>query len=81
MILVRPESAADLAEAKAFNDRLVERALAMEGTCTGEHGIGAGKIKSLKKELGDAVDLMVAVKKTFDPDNLLNPGKVVPLGD
>ena len=42
-------------------------------------GIGAGKIKSLKKELGDAVDLMVAIKRTFDPDNLMNPGKVVPL--
>jgi D-lactate dehydrogenase (cytochrome) len=79
MILVRPDSAADLAEAKAFNDRLVDRALAMEGTCTGEHGIGSGKIKSLEKEHGDAVDLMVAIKRTFDPDNLMNPGKVVPL--
>jgi D-lactate dehydrogenase (cytochrome) len=79
MILVRPDSDADLAEAKAFNDRLVNRALAMEGTCTGEHGIGSGKIKSLQKEHGDAVDLMVAIKRTFDPDNLMNPGKVVPL--
>jgi D-lactate dehydrogenase (cytochrome) len=81
MILVQPDSAADLAEAKAFNDRLVDRALAMEGTCTGEHGIGSGKIKSLKKEHGEAVDLMVAIKRTFDPDNLMNPGKVVPLAD
>jgi D-lactate dehydrogenase (cytochrome) len=79
MVLVRPESESDLAEAKAFNDRLVDRALAMEGTCTGEHGIGLGKIKSLEKELGGAVDLMVALKRTLDPDNLLNPGKVVPL--
>jgi D-lactate dehydrogenase (cytochrome) len=79
MILVRPDSAEDLAEAKAFNERLVERALSMEGTCTGEHGIGSGKIKSLEKEHGDAVDLMVALKRTFDPENLLNPGKVVPL--
>jgi len=79
MVLIRPESEADLAEAKAFNERLVDRALSMEGTCTGEHGIGSGKIGSLKKEHGDAVDLMVAIKRTFDPDNLMNPGKVVPL--
>ena len=79
MVLIRPESEADLAEAKAFNERLVDRALAMEGTCTGEHGVGSGKIGSLKKEHGDAVDLMVAIKRTFDPDNLMNPGKVVPL--
>jgi D-lactate dehydrogenase (cytochrome) len=79
MVLVRPDSEADLAEAKVFNERLVDRALSMEGTCTGEHGIGAGKIKSLKKEHGDAVDLMVAIKRTFDPENLMNPGKVVPL--
>jgi D-lactate dehydrogenase (cytochrome) len=79
MVLVRPDSAADLAEAKAFNDRLVDRALSMEGTCTGEHGIGSGKIKSLKKEHGEAVDLMAAIKRTLDPDNLMNPGKVVPL--
>ncbi len=79
MVLIRPDSDVDLDEAKAFNERLVDRALSMEGTCTGEHGIGSGKIKSLKKELGDAVDLMVAIKRTFDPDNLMNPGKVVPL--
>ncbi len=79
MLLVRPESDADLAEAKAFNERLVDRALAMEGTCTGEHGIGFGKIKSLEKEHGEGVGLMVAIKRTFDPENLLNPGKMVPL--
>jgi D-lactate dehydrogenase (cytochrome) len=79
MILVRPDAAADLAEAKAFNERLVDRALALEGTCTGEHGIGFGKIGSLKKEHGQAVDLMAAIKRALDPENLLNPGKVVPL--
>ena len=79
MILVRPDHPEDLDEAKAFNERLVNRALAMEGTCTGEHGIGAGKIGSLRKEHGEGVDLMVAIKRTFDPDNLMNPGKVVPL--
>ena len=79
MVLIRPDSAADLEEAKAFNARLVDRALALEGTCTGEHGVGSGKIGSLRKEHGEAVDLMVAIKRTFDPENLLNPGKVVPL--
>jgi D-lactate dehydrogenase (cytochrome) len=79
VILVRPDNAHDLEEAKAFNERVVDRALAMEGTCTGEHGIGLGKIASLRKELGDAVDLMTALKHAFDPDNLLNPGKVLPL--
>jgi len=78
MILVRPESESDLGEAKRFNERLVDRALAMEGTCTGEHGIGFGKIASLKKEHGEAVDLMAAIKRSLDPDNLLNPGKIVP---
>ena len=78
MILVMPDSKADLDEAKAFNDRLVNRALSMEGTCTGEHGIGSGKIASLQKELGEAVDLMSMLKRAFDPDNLFNPGKVVP---
>jgi D-lactate dehydrogenase (cytochrome) len=81
MILIRPEAESDLAEAKRFNERLVDRALAMEGTCTGEHGIGFGKIDWLRKEHGEAVDLMAAIKRTLDPENLLNPGKVVPAGD
>jgi len=76
-ILIQPDSESDLAEAKAFNERVVNRALAMEGTCTGEHGIGFGKMKSLRKELGEAVDLMATIKHAFDPENLMNPGKVV----
>lgn len=79
VILVRPGSESDLAEARAFNARLVERALALEGTCAGEHGIGLGKLNWLRKEHGEGVDWMVAIKRTFDPDNLLNPGKVVAL--
>jgi D-lactate dehydrogenase (cytochrome) len=80
VILVDPASQADLEEAKAINSRVVKRALAMEGTCTGEHGIGMGKQASLQAELGEEViDLMRDIKKLFDPDNLLNPGKVVPL--
>ncbi len=79
VILVDPASESDMEEAKALNKRLVKRALAMEGTCTGEHGIGMGKQASLEEELGEAVDLMRDLKRTFDPENLLNPGKVVTL--
>jgi D-lactate dehydrogenase (cytochrome) len=80
VILVDPNSKTDLEEAKALNSRLVTRALAMEGTCTGEHGIGMGKQGSLRAELGeDVMELMRDVKKVFDPDNLMNPGKVVTL--
>ena len=78
MILVDPDSPADLAEAESINSRLVERAIAMDGTCTGEHGIGIGKMAFLQREHGDAVDVMRAVKRALDPDNLLNPGKVIP---
>jgi len=80
-ILIRPDSESELEEAKAFNERVVNRALAMEGTCTGEHGIGFGKMKSLRKELGEAVDLMATLKHAIDPENLMNPGKVVTLPD
>ena len=78
VVLVRPDNQADLAEAKAFNERVVNRALDMEGTCTGEHGVGFGKMKWLSKEHGEALDLMRAIKRAFDPENLMNPGKVVP---
>jgi D-lactate dehydrogenase (cytochrome) len=79
MLLVDPAKPQDTELAKAFNKRLVERALRMEGTCTGEHGVGLGKQSSLRAELGDdMMDLMRDIKKLFDPDNLMNPGKVVP---
>src|SRR5213594_1603891 len=80
VILVDPGSRAEMDEAKALNARLVKRALAMEGTCTGEHGIGMGKQGSLQAELGeDVIGLMRDIKKVFDPHNLMNPGKVVTL--
>ena len=78
VILIDPGSEAELEEAKAINSRVVARALAMEGTCTGEHGIGLGKQASLRAELGEEViDVMRDIKKLFDPHNLMNPGKVV----
>ncbi len=80
VILIDPQSRPEMDEAKAINARLIARALAMEGTCTGEHGIGMGKMESMRMELGDdMMDLMRDIKKVFDPDNLMNPGKVVPL--
>jgi len=80
MFLIDPDKPEETELAKQFNQRLVERALRMEGTCTGEHGIGMGKIGSMRLELGDDVmDLMRDIKRVFDPDNLMNPGKVVPL--
>src|SRR5260370_8098757 len=76
-ILIRPESKADLEEAKEFNERVVNRALAMEGTCTGEHGIGFGKMRSLRKELGEAVGPMATLKRAIDPENPMDPAKIV----
>ena len=60
-----------------INDRLVKRALAMDGTCTGEHGVGYGKLEFLIAEHGEAVSVMRAIKQALDPDNILNPGKIV----
>jgi D-lactate dehydrogenase (cytochrome) len=79
MVPVRRDNAEDRDEVDAFNQRLVNRALAMEGTCTGEHGIGMGKIASLEAEHGEAIALMRAIKRALDPDNLFNPGKVLPV--
>jgi D-lactate dehydrogenase (cytochrome) len=59
-----------------FLDRLSERAIKMDGTCTGEHGIGQGKRKYMYNELGKSVDVMEAIKKSFDPNLIMNPGKL-----
>jgi D-lactate dehydrogenase (cytochrome) len=65
-----------VAAVEAFVVRLNSRALSMDGTCTGEHGIGQGKQSLLPGELGGAVHLMRQIKRTLDPDNILNPGKI-----
>ncbi|MGD0893038.1 MAG: FAD-linked oxidase C-terminal domain-containing protein [Terracidiphilus sp.] len=66
-------------EAEAFAARLVARAQAMGGTCTGEHGVGYGKKKYLKVEHGEALEVMRTLKRALDPDNRMNPGKIVDL--
>jgi D-lactate dehydrogenase (cytochrome) len=75
--LIDPDNADEVAEAGRLNDRMVMRALAMDGTCTGEHGVGYGKLDFLTAEHGEAVSVMRQIKQALDPRNLLNPGKVV----
>ena len=79
IFVIDPDDPRELAEAKEINHRLVRRALAMGGTCTGEHGVGLGKIDDLYAEHGDAVDVMKAIKRALDPDNRMNPGKMLRL--
>jgi D-lactate dehydrogenase (cytochrome) len=73
---IDPDAPGERDEVASINQRLVERALAMDGTCTGEHGIGLGKQKYLEAELGDAVGLMRTIKSALDPKDLFNPGKI-----
>lgn len=79
IVLLDPDDPAELKRAEELNERLIARALKSGGTCTGEHGIGLGKIKHLEREHGSALAMMQAVKRALDPENLMNPGKVVRL--
>ena len=76
---IDPDAPEEMAEVEAINARLVERALAMDGTCAGEHGIGIGKQDWLVAELGGAVEQMRMIKRALDPRNLFNPGKIFTL--
>ena len=77
VFMIDPKQPEEIAEASRLNDRMVTRALAMEGTCSGEHGVGYGKIDFLAAEHGEAVEVMGTIKRALDPDNLMNPGKIV----
>ena len=77
LLLIDMDNAQQVMAAHDFLDRLVKRALAMDGTCTGEHGVGTGKMKYMKAEHGPGVEVMRAIKKALDPHNIFNPGKVV----
>ena len=77
-MLVDLEDADEVLRAEAFVGRLNLRAIAMDGTCTGEHGVGQGKMKYLEAEYGSAaIGAMRAVKHALDPDGIMNPGKIV----
>jgi D-lactate dehydrogenase (cytochrome) len=75
-VILDPNDPTEVEEGKRISKNLANRAIAMEGTCTGEHGIGIGKMSYLKHELGDAIDVMKGIKAALDPHNLMNPGKV-----
>jgi D-lactate dehydrogenase (cytochrome) len=77
IFMIDPQSPEEIAEASRLNERMVARALAMEGTCTGEHGIGYGKMDFLLAEHGEAVAVMRSIKQALDPYDIMNPGKIV----
>lgn len=77
-MMVDPNDPADIARAEGVNARMVERAIAMDGTCTGEHGVGLHKMDFLIQEHGEgAIDTMRSIKHALDPNNILNPGKII----
>jgi D-lactate dehydrogenase (cytochrome) len=77
LFLLDPEKPEERERAFAVNKRMVRRAIAMGGTCTGEHGVGLGKIDSVAEEVGEAADVMRAIKRALDPLDILNPGKIL----
>ena len=79
LLLPDPGSESELKEAELINQRLVRRALEMDGTCSGEHGVGMGKIGFLEEENPGGVEVMKQLKRALDPHNILNPGKVLNL--
>jgi D-lactate dehydrogenase (cytochrome) len=80
-LMIMMDDKDEVARAETFIERLNSRAIAMEGTCTGEHGIGQGKRRFIRLEHGAGADVMSAVKRAIDPDNIMNPGKVVGFDD
>jgi D-lactate dehydrogenase (cytochrome) len=78
-LMIDPDDRTEITEAMRLADRLTERTLRMGGTISGEHGVGIGKKKFMAREHGtDAWELMAAIKRTFDPSGILNPGKMLP---
>lgn len=79
VILFDPTKEEERKEAERLNNFMVHAALLLEGTCTGEHGVGTGKMKYLEKELGvEALRTMKKIKSVLDPNNIMNPGKLIP---
>jgi D-lactate dehydrogenase (cytochrome) len=78
ILMLDRNDAAEVERVQAFSQRLVERALRLGGTCSGEHGVGLGKMKYLEAEHGEALNVMRAIKQALDPFDLMNPGKMIP---
>jgi D-lactate dehydrogenase (cytochrome) len=78
IIMLNPDDQAEFSAVTRLSERLVERALKFGGTCSGEHGVGVGKLKYLAAEHGAALDVMRSIKRAIDPNNLMNPGKLIP---
>jgi FAD/FMN-containing dehydrogenases len=76
IVVFDSQSSTEVAAVRAFVERLSDRARAMDGTCTGEHGIGQGKIEALAHEAGEGVEVMRRIKQALDPLGILNPGKI-----
>src|SRR5690348_1478031 len=81
VFVVHPDDPSEMAAATRVNERMIERALSMGGTCTGEHGIGYGKIHCLEMEHASAIEAMRMIKRSLDPENRMNPGKMLRLGN
>jgi len=77
VFVIDPENPSELEEVKNFSKQIVDHALKVGGTCSGEHGIGIGKLDALEKEHGQAIHTMRAIKRALDPNNIMNPGKVL----
>lgn len=77
---VDPANKQELEEIAGINKKMVQRAIAVGGTCTGEHGIGSGKTAYMREEHGEAVEVMARIKHAIDPGNIMNPGKILPEG-
>jgi D-lactate dehydrogenase (cytochrome) len=79
-VLLDMSDAGEVTRARKFNERLIERSLSLDGTCTGEHGVGEGKIRYLEAEHGkEGLAVMRSLKRALDPDNIMNPGKIFTL--
>ena len=78
IIMLDPDDRQEFETISRLSERLVERAMRFGGTCSGEHGVGIGKLKYLQPEHGEALDVMRAIKRAIDPNNLMNPGKLIP---
>jgi D-lactate dehydrogenase (cytochrome) len=78
VFVVDPASDTELAQVKRLNERMIDLALSLGGTCSGEHGVGYGKLRAVAAEHGAAIDVMRQIKQALDPQNLMNPGKLIP---